>query len=114
MKQHPNVSTADILSALRDVRGTVEHRINPMGERQEVSPQEAAEMKAKLAEIAVTGSIVLHCIACDDTMKLEEAACCECGGFVCPICRALETEGECHHEPPAFLPIDDDDEEADE
>lgn len=104
MKLHPELTPQAIVEKMRGEMVGEMRKLRPDGDEFErVSTQEEAEARAALQQFAGTlAGVKFVCVGCESPIEAADAACCECGGFVCPACRASETEGECDHEPPNF------------
>lgn len=96
MKQHKDMTPELILEKMRmPPDGTL------LKDGAPVNPQEDAEAKEALIRIAADPSKVhVHCIGCGGRCEILQSKCCACGGFVCPACLRVETEGVCDHQEP--------------
>lgn len=98
MKPHPEMTIEELL---KDLLGN-EFFPEKVGESTSDADRLAAQVK--LHELVAAGKIMFHCAGCDVGINVTDAAICACGGFICPACCAVEEEGTCTHERPAYLP----------
>jgi|SRR5262245_9432875 len=94
MKPHPDLNIADMLRALL----APENLPDRVGGG--ATMEERLYTKEKTVEFVTMGNVKVLCTGCGLMVHISEATVCECMGFVCNHCRALETEGICEHEPP--------------
>jgi hypothetical protein len=111
MKLHDTMTPQKIVEEMRGEMTGQLRKLSPDGDAfQRVSAQEQAEAQVALQEILnKVAGVKFVCVGCGEPVDVDDAACCACGGFVCPACRAMEVEGECHHERHSF-PDDEPDE----
>ena len=105
MKINPDMCIEDVL---KEVLAS-DSQVTAVG--REMSAVESAE-----ATVALKSAFEDHmnkvrtlCIGCGQDAPLFKTKACVCGGFVCESCERIDTDGECTHERPAFLPAKDDD-----
>lgn len=100
MKLHPEMTPEKIVEEMRGEMAGQLRKLNAAGDEfQRVSAQEQAAAMVSLQEIVnKVAGVKFVCIGCEEPVEMNYAACCVCGGFVCPDCRATEVEGECNHQ----------------
>lgn len=105
MKPHPELTSQAILDQMVQP-GTIE-TIKAVGRTE--TPEEKAAAQEAFTRILkdIANKVKAVCVACETASPILEMKMCECGGFVCKTCEALEDEGKCEHEVPSF-PEDDD------
>lgn len=92
MKPHPTLTIVDILAAIHGESLPERSDGTPMTTEQRVA------VKARMAAMTVHTA----CIACDASVPIDQSSPCECGGFVCDQCRAIEGDESCDHEKPVL------------
>jgi hypothetical protein len=98
MKPHPEMTTERLLQSLRDqMDGGEISVVGREGSSVELAEARAA-MQAAISEHLT--KVLALCPGCGEKKPLHLCNPCECGQMVCDACRQVETEGECHHEPP--------------
>lgn len=103
MKPDKDVTVArileDMLSMGLDGRQSDLRRTDESGTFQPVSREEQLETEEKLRASAAEAATKIQtvCIACRKQTPLLASTPCECGGFVCTVCRAQEGDEECLH-----------------
>ena len=92
MKPHPDLTIVDILAALQT---------STLPERADGTPM-TTEQRVAVRERMAAMQIHTACIACDASVPIAQSTPCECGGFVCDPCRAIEGDESCDHERPTL------------
>lgn len=110
MKLHPELTPDKIIEMmLQSTNETLSRRVDGQPE----SHADRVSVHEQMRKMINDGAALFQCIGCNEPVAIKEAACCECGGFVCPACRRVEEEGICDHEIPDYV-LNDDDEDDDE
>lgn len=94
MKPHSGgVTPQDLLAAMMKPENL------PQRTDVEFTPvDEAVAVGEKVREAVASGKVLVTCIGCGGHKPILSVALCDCGGFVCPACQRVETDGECEHE----------------
>lgn len=95
MKQHPELTIADILKGMSSAGQVTKPGGAPIPQAEQVE----ATIALHTAAADPATKVQVKCNACDTVVPILESTPCVCGGFICAHCRAIETEGECNHEP---------------